>query len=440
MSTGETEKKPTTYEPVLPRPPIPPGPYLVVGLARSGQAAAQLLASRGAEVFGVDGGKPAGAETLGDFGVDAHVESSGLELLDRVATVIKSPGVPSDAPVIAAAREAGLPVIGELELAWRLIDNPVIAVTGTNGKTTTTSLLGKIYQTAGLPYELAGNIGTPLCALAATISRDATVICEVSSFQLDDAPEFTPECGVLLNITEDHLDRYESFEHYRQSKLSMFERQGPGQFAVSGPAIDFELPGEGFKARVTSAGFNNDDGAVALRGRHNIDNALVAAHAALLMGVDPAAIDHALRTFGGVEHRMEVAGETNGVEFINDSKATNVDAAVAALAGYEHPVRLIVGGSLKGQGFKSLAPAVGSSAAAVYAYGDAAGAIVEDIKDAGVPVERYEVFEDAVRAAAEAATAGEVVLLSPACASFDQHDNYEHRGDEFKRIVGELTA
>lgn len=438
MSNGEI--KPTTFEPVLPRPPIPAGPYLVVGLARSGQAAAQLLASRGAEVHGVDGGNPEGAETLGDFGVDAHLGSNGLELLDSVASVIKSPGVPSDAPVIFAAREAGKPVIGELELAWRLIENPVIAVTGTNGKTTTTSLLGAIYETAGLPFELAGNIGTPLCALAATIARDATVICEVSSFQLDDAPEFTPECGLLLNVSEDHLDRYESFEHYRQSKLSMFELQGPGQFAVSGPAVDVELPGKGFKTKVSSAGFNNDQQSIALRGRHNIDNALVAAHAALLMGVDPAAIDHALRQFSGVEHRMEVVGEANGVEFINDSKATNVDAAVAALAGYEGTVRLIAGGSLKGQTFEGLTPSVEQAAAAVYAYGDAAAEIASGIASADVPIKKFEVFEDAVRAAAADAQPGELVLLSPACASFDQHSNYEHRGDEFKRIVGALTA
>lgn len=438
MSNGET--KPKTYEPVLPRPPIPPGPYLVVGLARSGQAAAQLLASRGAEVFGVDSGQPAGAETLGDFGVDAHLGSDGLELLDGVASVIKSPGVPSDAPVIVAARAAGKHVIGELELAWRLIDNPVIAVTGTNGKTTTTTLLGEIYETAFLPYELAGNIGTPLCEIAATIAHDATVICEVSSFQLDDAPEFTPECGLLLNVSEDHLDRYESFEHYRQSKLSMFEGQRPGQFAISGPAIEFELPGAGFKAKVSSEGFNNDTKAIALRGRHNIDNALVAAHAALLMGVDPAAIDHTLLLFTGVEHRMEVIGEIDGVEFVNDSKATNVDAAIAALSGYESTVRLIVGGSLKGQSFEGLAPSVGQAAAAVYAYGDAAERIALGISRAGVPIKRFEFFEDAVRAAAADAQSGELVLLSPACASFDQHSSYEHRGDEFKRIIGSLTA
>lgn len=440
MSIGETAKRPTPYEPVLPRPKIPAGPYLVIGLARSGQAAAQLLASRGAVVYGADMGTPEGSETLGDFGVEAQMGSDGVDLLDRVGAVIKSPGVPSDAPVVVAAQAAGLPVIGELELAWRLIENPVIAVTGTNGKTTTTSLLGAIYEAAGLPYALAGNIGTPLCALASKIDSAATVICEVSSFQLDDAPEFTPECGVLLNVSEDHLDRYDDFEHYRRSKLSMFERQGPGQFAISGPAIDFALPGDGFKAKVRSDGFDNSNRAIALRGQHNIDNALVAAHAALLMGVDPAAVDHALATFAGVEHRMEVVGELGGVEFINDSKATNVDAAVAALSGYEGVVRLIVGGSLKGQSFEGLAPAVGRAAAAVYAYGDAAAQIAAGVEEAGVAINQYEAFEDAVRAAAADAMPGELVLLSPACASFDQHANYEQRGDEFKRIVAALTA
>lgn len=412
----------------------------MLGLARSGQAAAQLLASRGAAVFGADAGRPDGVDTLGDFGIEAHVGSDGVELVDRVETVIKSPGVPESAPAVVAARERGKLVISELELGWRAIDNPVIAVTGTNGKTTTTSLLGAIFAKAKLPYELAGNIGTPVCALATDIDADATVILEVSSFQLDDAPEFTPECGLLLNISEDHLDRYDSFEAYRDSKLSMFAGQGPGQFAVIGPSVDVELPGEGFKVRVSSEGFTNDNRAIALRGRHNVDNALAAAHAALLMGVDPAAVDVALSEFGGVEHRMELVAEVAGVEYINDSKATNVDAAVAALGSYDGGVRVILGGSLKGQGFNGLVPALKHAASGAYLYGDAANALQGDLAEAGVPLSIHQSFADAFAAAANDASPGETVLLSPACASFDQHDNYEHRGNQFKQLVAALEA
>ncbi len=426
-----------SFERVLPRPKLPQGPFLVVGLARSGQAAAQLLASRGAEVFGVDSGTPRDSETLGDFGVEAHLACDGLDLVDRVQTVIKSPGVPEHAPVIVAARTAGKKVLGELELGWRLIDNPVIAVTGTNGKTTTTTLLGAIYEAADLPYELAGNIGTPLCALATGIDPDATVICEVSSFQLDDANAFTPECGVLLNVTEDHMDRYESFASYRDSKLSMFARQGPGQFAISGPAIDFDLPGGGFKARVQSEGFENN-GAIAMRGRHNVDNALTAAHAALLMGVDPAAVESALATFVGVEHRMELVGAVDGVEYINDSKATNVDAALAALASFDGDVHVILGGSVKNQRFDGLAEALSTASAGVYAYGEAAPVIARDVEGLVAPFQSFATMDEAFSAAAGNATAGQTVLLSPACASFDLYENYERRGEAFKAHVAAL--
>lgn len=436
--SGKTSPVPS-FERVLPRPELPQGPFLVVGLARSGQAAAQLLASRGAEVFGVDSGRPQDSETLGDFGVDAHLASDGLDLVERVQTVIKSPGVPGHAPVIVAAEQAGKTVLGELELGWRLIDNPVIAVTGTNGKTTTTTLLGAIYEEAGQPYALAGNIGTPLCALAAGIDPDATVICEVSSFQLDDADAFTPECGILLTVTEDHMDRYQSFAAYRDSKLSMFARQRPGQFAISGPAIDFELPGGGFKARVVSERFENN-GAIAMRGRHNVDNALTAAHAALLMGVDPAAVESALATFAGVEHRMEFVGSVNGVEYINDSKATNVDAALAALASFDGDVHVILGGSLKNQRFDGLADALSAACAGVYSYGEAAAAIAGDLEDLDAPFQSFATMDEAFAAAAASATEGQTVLLSPACASFDLYDNYEQRGEAFKANVAALES
>jgi UDP-N-acetylmuramoylalanine--D-glutamate ligase len=428
------------YTRVLPRPAIPEGDYLVIGLARSGQAAAKLLTSRGFKVYGADTGSPKGVETLGDFAVNAHVESDGVELLNYVETVIKSPGVPNEAPAIVAARAAGKTVIGELELGWRMTTNPFVAVTGTNGKTTTTELLGAIYREAGLPVAVAGNVGTPVCELVATVDPEATFICEASSFQLEDAPTFTPECAILLNLQPDHIDRHGTFENYRDAKLSMFARQTGGQFAIAGPDVDFELPGDGMKFKVKSAGFNNQGGKIAMRGAHNIGNALTAAHAALLMGVDPLAIDRTLSTFKGVEHRMEPAGEVSGVTYINDSKATNVAAALAALESYDGDAHAILGGSLKGETFEGLKQAVNKACVAVYLNGDAAPQMAEDLAGINPPIHIFATLKEAFGAAAAAATAGQTVLLTPACASFDQFDNYEQRGEVFKQLVSSLSA
>lgn len=428
------------YTPVLPRPQVPEGDYLVIGLARSGQAAAKLLTSRGLKVYGADSGSPKGAETLGDFGVEAHVESDGALLLDQVETVIKSPGVPSEAPAIVAARAAGKTVIGELELGWRMTVNPFVAVTGTNGKTTTTELLGAIYREADLPVAVAGNVGTPVCELVATIDPAATIICEASSFQLEDAPTFTPECAILLNIQPDHIDRHGTFQNYRDAKLSMFARQTNGQFAIAGPDVDFELPGDGMKFKVKSAGFINQGGKIAMRGEHNIGNALTAAHAALLMGVDPLAIDRTLATFQGVEHRMESVGEVAGVTYFNDSKATNVAAALAALGSFDGEAHAILGGSLKGESFEGLRDAVGKACVAVYLNGDAATQMAQDLHGIDTPIHNFTTMKDAFEAASTAATAGQTVLLTPACASFDQFDNYEQRGEVFKLLVSALGA
>lgn len=441
MQGDESEQsKPASRAVAVARPPLPAGDFLVVGLARSGQAAAQVLASRGARVIGVDSGRPAGSELLGDYGVEVHLESSGEEFVSQVETLVKSPGVPSESPVIVAARAAGRTIIGELELGWRLLENPVVAVTGTNGKTTTSELLGAIYAQAELPYVVAGNIGTPLTALVSNVDRAATVICEVSSFQLEDSSAFAPECAVLLNIEPDHLDRHGSFERYRNAKLTMFARQVKGQFAVIGPDVGIEPPGDAFKVRVTTEGFGNSGGKVAMRGSHNIGNALTAAHVALLMGVDPTAIETALASFTGLEHRMELVGEVAGVEYVNDSKATNVAATRAALDSYDGGVHAILGGSMKGERFDALREAVSESCAAVYANGEAASAIAEVLAGLDLPVETFLRLEDAVAAAAAAAKTGETVLLSPACASFDQFDDYEQRGAAFKAQVDALPS
>ncbi|MFY9264276.1 MAG: UDP-N-acetylmuramoyl-L-alanine--D-glutamate ligase [Solirubrobacterales bacterium] len=420
------------------RPEIPGGPILVVGLARSGQAAAKLLAGRGYQVVGADRGHPAGAQTLGDFGVDAHLGTDGVELLDRASAVVKSPGVPNRAPVIAAAHDAGKTVVGELELGWRLLPNRFVAVTGTNGKTTTIELLGEMFRAAGLPVVVAGNVGTPLCEIVGTLDPDTVVVCEVSSFQLEDAPCFNPECAVLLNLTPDHIDRHGTFEDYRDAKLSMFARQGPGQFAIAGPMLGFVLPGAATKivARASDlAGMT-----VAMRGAHNLENAAAAAAAARVTGVADDAIVLALATFAGVEHRMEDVGEFHGVSFVNDSKATNVAATNAALGSFDGGVHVILGGSLKGERFGGLCDALRSVGAGAYLIGEAAERLSGDLAPAGVPLYDCGTLDRAVSAAIAAAGPGDTVLLAPACASFDQFADYEDRGASFKQIVDRLAG
>jgi UDP-N-acetylmuramoylalanine--D-glutamate ligase len=407
------------------RPPLPAGPYLIVGLARSGVAAARMLAARG-EVLGVDSGRP---EVPADL--EAFLESDGVELLERAACVVKSPGVPNEAPVIARARELGLPVVGELELAWRLLPNRVVAVTGTNGKTTTVELLGAIWRAAGLPVAVAGNVGTPLSALVGEVGADATIVCEVSSFQAEDAASFAPDVGVLLNLTPDHLDRHGSFEAYREAKLSLFARQTPDQVAIAPDWI--ELPGEGRRVPLGEPPLPADE--IRMRGPHNLENASAAATAALAAGVPGEAIAEALRTFAGVPHRLEELGAVDGVLYVNDSKATNVSAAARAIESFFAGVHVILGGSLKGGGFEDLREPVAERCHACYLIGEAADRLATDLEPAGVPLHRCGDLESAVAAARTAARPGEVVLLSPACASYDQFRDYEERGDRFRALV-----
>jgi UDP-N-acetylmuramoylalanine--D-glutamate ligase len=407
------------------RPPLPAGPYLIVGLARSGVAAARMLAARG-EVLGVDSGRP---EVPADL--EAFLESDGVELLERAACVVKSPGVPNEAPVIARARELGLPVVGELELAWRLLPNRFVAVTGTNGKTTTVELLGAIWRAAGLQVAVAGNVGTPLSALVGEVEADATIVCEVSSFQAEDAAGFAPDIGVLLNLTPDHLDRHGSFDAYRDAKLSLFARQTPDQVAIAPDWI--ELPGEGRRIQLSDPPLPADE--IRLRGPHNLENASAAATAALAAGVPAEAVAEALRTFAGVPHRLEELGAVDGVLYVNDSKATNVSAAARAIESFFAGVHVILGGSLKGGGFEDLREPVAERCHACYLIGEAADRLATDLEPAGVPLHRCGDLESAVAAARAAARPGEVVLLSPACASYDQFRDYEERGDRFRALV-----
>jgi UDP-N-acetylmuramoylalanine--D-glutamate ligase len=409
------------------RPPLPDGPYLIVGLARSGAAAARMLLSHGA-VIGVDRERPEPPP-----GVEAHLQSDGLELLERVECVVKSPGVPNEAPVIVTARERGVPVLGELELAWRLLPNRFIAVTGTNGKTTTTELLGAIHREAGLPAAVAGNVGTPLSSLVGEVDDGAVIVCEVSSFQAEDSEAFAPETALLLNLDEDHLDRHGTFVAYREAKLRVFANQTGEHVAIAPPGL--ELPGS---ARRVVFGDPADlplpVEEVRLRGRHNLENAMGASAAALASGVPADAVARALRAFTGVPHRLEEVGTVGGVLYVNDSKATNVASALRGIEAFDGGVHAILGGSLKGGGFEGLRGAVASRCRACYLIGEAAERLERDLAGAA-PLRRCGDLESALRAASAAAAPGDVVLLSPACASYDQFRDYEERGERFRALV-----
>ncbi|HEX5609573.1 MAG TPA: UDP-N-acetylmuramoyl-L-alanine--D-glutamate ligase [Solirubrobacterales bacterium] len=447
------------------RPPLPRGPFLVVGLARSGQAAARLLAARGEAVRAVDSGFPEGTAGLRDLGVEVVLDTDGVAQLEGTRTVVKSPGVPREAPVIAAALERGIDVVGEVELAWRAIPNRFLAVTGTNGKTTTVELLGHLYRAAGEPVAVAGNVGTPLSSLAGSVETDATVVCEASSFQLEDTSLFAPECAVFLNLAPDHLDRHPDLESYLAAKLRIFANQCNDDVAVYN-ADDPALAGTdlgGCARRVafcTGAGpecevalaegtiFYDGEPLLAvtelgLFGEHNVANAMAAAAAALAMGLDRDAVREGLRSFAGVPHRLEPVGEAGGVRFVNDSKATNVASAVVGLRAFEGGVHVILGGSEKGEPYAPLLDPIRESCVACYLAGASADRLAEELApaiEAGVELHRCEDFEDAVRRAAGAAAPGEVVLLSPACASFDAFENFERRGDRFRELARELGA
>jgi UDP-N-acetylmuramoylalanine--D-glutamate ligase len=433
---------------VTERPPLPPGPYLVVGLARSGAGAVRMLAPHG-EVIGVDSGSPPEAASLDGF--EVHLRSGGVELLDRICTVVKSPGVPNEAPVVLEARAREIEVTGELELAWRLLSGArFLAVTGTNGKTTTTELLGAIHREAGVDAAVAGNVGTPLSSLVADGVAPRVVVCETSSFQLEDSSEFAPECAVLLNLAEDHLDRHGTFDAYRDAKLRAFANQAGDDVAVL--PLGFAPDPPGHAARVTFGGPRADlahaDGGlswrgvplmpaseVRIRGAHNLENAMAAAAAALASGIGPDAVRRVLRSFAGVPHRLEEVAERDGVLYVNDSKATNVDAARVGIEAFDPgTVHAILGGSLKGGGFGGLRAAVVERCVAGYLIGEAAEQLAADLEGT-VPLHRAGDLASAVAIAGAAAKPGEVILLSPACASYDQYDNFERRGEHFRELA-----
>jgi UDP-N-acetylmuramoylalanine--D-glutamate ligase len=370
------------------------------GAARSGRA----VASRVDELVLVD-------RSLGN--------EDDLALLDGVDVLVKSPGVPGDRPLVAAARERGIPVWSEVELGYRLLaptGTKLVGVTGTNGKSTTTALIGAMFEAAGRDVAVAGNIGVAL----SSVERADWVVCELSSFQLEDVHELVCDVAVLLNLEPDHLDRYASFEEYRDAKLRIFER-------ARAKVVPRGLGLEGIE-------FSADDPLPAeplLRGAHNRENAAAATAAARAAGIDDQAIATALRTFPGIPHRLELVGERDGVRYVNDSKATNVAAALRGLAAYaDEPVHLILGGSPKGEDFAPLAAAIGSNVRSVHLIG-AEGPRIGEVVAGDVDG----TLDAAVAHAEELAVRGDVILLSPACASYDQFANFEERGEAFRRLA-----
>jgi UDP-N-acetylmuramoylalanine--D-glutamate ligase len=405
-----------------------PARVLVLGLGRSGRAAAAALVRRGVDVVAADRSAAADAGRLADEGVEVRLGSEEESLLDGVELVVKSPGVPAESPLAAAARARAIPVWSEVELGFRLLPgNPLIGVTGTNGKTTTTELLAAIFRAAGRNVEAAGNVGRALTDVALQIEPGTTVVCELSSFQLEDVRTLACDVAVLLNLEPDHLDRHGTFEAYRDAKLRIFERarakvvpRGLGLDGIEFAADDL-LPAE-----------------PRIPGAHNRENAAAATAAARAAGVDDAAIAEALRTFAGVEHRLELVRELDGVRYVNDSKATNTAAARRGVAAYDAPLRLILGGSLKGEDFAPLARELPANVRSVYLIGEATEQLAAALDVAGRAYSRDVDLAHALAHAHADAQPGDIVLLSPAAASFDQFSSFEERGDAFRRLVEEL--
>ena len=407
---------------------------LVVGLARSGRAAVAVLRDAGVDVLAFDASE--GIDRSG-LAVDLRLGEWDDAALDGVDLVVKSPGVPSDAPPIAAARSRGIQVISEIELGARLLPNPILGVTGTNGKTTTTALLGAMFDAAGIPAEVAGNIGRPLTSLVGTIGPDVWIVCELSSFQLEDIETLQPRIAVLLNLEPDHLDRHGSFDAYRDAKLRIFENQDANDVAIVPLGLG---PVPGAAGRVE---FDHDDPLPAeprIPGAHNRENAAAATAAARAAGLPDAAIAQALTEFPGVEHRIEEIATIAGVRYVNDSKATNVAAALRALASFPGARMLVIlGGRGKSEPYAPLAAAFGAGDRA-FVIGEAADEIAAALETAGVAFARYDDLGSALAAAASEAEDGDVVLLSPACASYDQFTSYEQRGEEFGKLVQKLQG
>ncbi len=444
-------------------------PVAVVGLARSGVAAARLLQAAGARVSASDG-KPLAAlgeeaRGLSRLGVRLVADDAVGAGVTGAELVVVSPGVSLEAPQLAPARRAGASIIGEIELGWRALEADTIAITGTNGKTTTTALTGALLGEQHRPVLVAGNIGTPLAAHALTFPPDGIVVCEVSSFQLETTDQFQPRVAVVLNVTPDHLDRHHTFEAYVDAKARIFGNQTAADCAVLN-ADDAPTRALAERTRADVLWFSRKtalahgvfvrDGWIVaklnghveticplseifLRGQHNVENVLAATACALWTGLAPDAIRRGIARFRGVPHRIEFVRDLHGVHYYNDSKGTNVASTVKALESFSESIVLIAGGVGKGQDFGPLAQAAKGRVRQVVLLGQDAAKIAAALEPTGLPLRSAVSIEAALHAARDAAEPGDVVLLSPACASFDMFDNFEHRGDVFRGLVQGLA-
>ena len=442
---------------------------VIIGMARSGMAAAEFLWKREARVTLSDHRPPSALESeiqfLNERNIRYEAGGHSKELFESADLVVVSPGVPLSLPVLRHAAHMGKLLISEIELASRYLRGKVIAITGTNGKTTTTTLIGEILQASGFRVQVGGNIGTPLISLVESSNEDTWSVVELSSFQLEAVPTFRPDIAVILNITPDHLDRYPSFDAYAQAKLNIFENQISSDFAVLNHEDSSLQKAAGrirsqvfwfSGSREVTCGthvvrgqivFESGQGTelvmpcdqVPLKGRHNIENVAAATTAARLVGIPPRSIADSIRNFKAVEHRLEPVAEINGVAFFNDSKATNVDATIKALEAFESGVILILGGRDKGGDFTVLRDLLQRRAKSVILLGEASDKIKTQLAGA-VPMIQAHSMDDAAKQALHQAAPGDTVLLAPACASFDMFQNYEHRGREFKAAVGRLQG
>ncbi len=437
---------------------------LVAGMARTGVAAAKFLAGRGALVT-VSEARPEKelggvAAELRARGIEAECGGNRVESFLAADFIVLSPGVPLNIPPLQKARERGIEILSELELAWRFLRGTTVAVTGSNGKTTTTALLGRIFQKAGRPTQVGGNIGTPLVSLVETATDDTVNVVEASSFQLEAVTSFAPKVGALLNLTPDHLDRHASMSEYVAAKAKLFGQQGVDDFAIfnaDDPAVvelEPEVRAQRFwfsrERRLDVGSFLEGDwivfakgperekvlerNAIRLKGRHNLENVLAAVCAARLLGVPAEAVRAGISEFEGVEHRLEFVAEIDGVSYFNDSKATNVDSALKAIEAFDQKLVVILGGKDKGGDFAPLGEPLRQRARRTLLIGAASKKIAAQLEGA-VEFEMWETLPPAVARAAEIAEPGDVVLLAPACASFDQFESFEHRGRCFKEEV-----
>ncbi|HEY4954785.1 MAG TPA: UDP-N-acetylmuramoyl-L-alanine--D-glutamate ligase [Gemmatimonadaceae bacterium] len=449
---------------------LPAGEIAVLGLAKSGTAVVRLLLAGGRKVYASDSASSektsANAQALRSLGADAVAGSHDLDRIARAALVVASPGIPPDAPSLAAARRANVPVVSEIEIALRhLPSSRVIAVTGTNGKTTTTALVGHVLRTLGVDAVDAGNIGTPLAEVALRSPQPEWIALEMSSFQLHDTPGLTPAVGVMTNLSPDHLDRYPAVTEYYADKARLFANASAASRwvlnadddGVQGMAAKVAGEKYGFSIRQQSDAWLDAAGGwlvlfgehllerndLGLLGDHNVANALAAALAvsvaddAFRTPDARAGIRRALATFSALPHRLEVVGEKGGVQWINDSKATNVSSTLVAIEGMRRPTILLLGGRHKGEPYTSLAAAIRKRVKHVIAFGEA-GPVVEQDLSGVVPLDRLDAdFDAVIRRARELAVPGDAILLSPACSSFDMFRNYEERGARFRQLAAE---